>query len=97
MEINTQPVDIRRKMVLLYVPIFKIRSSKELLKLLMILKNILNGQNLKNLPQCDDMTKNLLYGESLICFDKKYQEKGNGTTSNYKIVMQGMPTHLFPL
>ena len=59
-EIKTQPGQINSKKVFIYVPIFKTRSAKALLNLLVILKNILKVNNLNNGQKNYATTKNIL-------------------------------------
>ena len=46
-------------------------------------------------PQMYGTMKKLLVGESLRLFEHKVQETGNGGTTNYKLVIQGLMTHFF--
>ena len=82
---------------MLYVLLFKNGSSKALLKLLINLKKVMKGRNLKMYPQRDAMTKNLVSGESLWVFKYKVRKAVNKTATNYKLVIQGLKTHLFHL
>ena len=61
-EIKTQAGEIYSKKVSLYLPIFKNRLSKALLRLLFLLKIIINVQNLKIGSQRYDMRKNIFAG-----------------------------------
>ena len=65
LDIKTQSCDINNETVLIYIPISKTGSEELLLKFLLILKNIMKGQNLAMGPQMYDMTKKLLVRESL--------------------------------
>ena len=94
-KIKTQPGETNSKAVLLYVPIINIWSTKAMLKLLILPNNILRGKNLKTVPHCNYIINNILTGEALWFFEQKAWEKGNKTTTNYDLVMQGMNTHFF--
>ena len=94
-KIKTQPGETNRKAVLLYVTILNTGSTKAMLKLLMLPNNILRGKNLKTGPYCNYIINNILTGEALWFFGQKYREKGNKTTTNYDLFMQGMKTHFF--
>ena len=68
------------KTVLLYTPIFKTGGyAKALLKFIILLKNILKGQNLIAGPQIYAMMHKLLEGYSFQCSEHKYQEYWNKT------------------
>ena len=92
---NSQPVEANSEMVILYFTIFNTISAEALLKLLMILRKIFKGNNIKTGPQHWSTTKNILAGEALLYFEQKVREKGNTITMSYKLVIQGLTTQLF--
>ena len=79
---NTQLEEKNSKIVLLYISIFNNRSTKELFKFLMILKNSMKGKNLNNIPQCYYMTNHILDRESILFFKHKYRGNGENTMTN---------------
>ena len=94
-EIKTQLWEDNIKTILIYVLIFITVSNKSLLKFLILLKNILKGQNLNTVPHYFNIMKNILSKEFFWFFKQKYWENVNTTTTEYELVMQGPTTHLF--
>ena len=94
-EIKTQLWEDNIKTILIYVLIFITVSNKSLLKFLILLKNILKGQNLNTVPHCFNIMKNILSKEFCWFFKQKYWENVNTTTTEYELVMQGQTTHFF--
>ena len=70
-DIKTNPVNISREIVLLYIPIFKNRYDEVQPKILVLLNKILKGQNLTMEPHIYVMAKNLLVGGALQVFEHK--------------------------
>ena len=82
--------------ILIYIPIFKTGLVEALLKLLSLFNNIIKVEKLTMGPQIYAMTKNLLEGQFLQVIEQKYHSYGNETMINYKLVIEGLTTHLFP-
>ena len=69
--IKTQPGDRERKMVVIYVPMFRTGSPEALLSFVTILHNIIQVQDLSTGPHRVGMTKNLVVREVLRVFYQK--------------------------
>ena len=76
--------------------IFRTIIPEALLKLLTIMKNIIEGQDLFTGYQKYGMARNIMIRESLPTFDQKNKERGSETNANYKLVMQDVFIHFFP-
>ena len=76
--------------------VFNTGLDKALLKLFVLIKKILKGNNMTTVQKMNATMKNILSGEVLRFFEQKSQESGNKKTKNYKWVVKGMTTHFFP-
>ena len=77
-------------MVSLYVPIFRTGLDESLLKFLVLLKKILNGQNLTTKYQWYMTKNNLLTGENFCAFEQKVRSTGNKNMTTNKLVVSNV-------
>ena len=82
-DIKTQPGDRDSKTVVIYMPLFWTGSPEALLNFVILLKNIIRGQDLSTGPQKFGMTRKLVTGEALRVFEQKYLERGMEANVNY--------------